>query len=167
MPVRHLPCKTKTCKVFGEYGPRLVGLACSQCPTWRMAQHVRCTWKGPGMLISNTNSSHHCRTMGSRSRLHTASPTVLDTFLQVLVIGSYHGTVTLLCVWGLGIKPPALETGGSAVPLILRARTWSVQTVDTHCPCSSHEYLEFHLVFLAQLHLPHYDASGQFPSGLK
>lgn len=63
MPCRHFPCKAKTCNLFGECGPTLVleqspeGLACSQCPAWRVAQRVRCTWKGTGMLFSNTNSS--------------------------------------------------------------------------------------------------------------
>lgn len=116
MPCRHFPCKAKTCKLFGECGPTLVleqspeGLACSQCPTWRMAQRVRCTWKGTGMLISNTNSSLQDHGI---SVPPTYSLTSCTWHLPTGTgHGSYHGTVTLLCVCGLGIKPPALETGG-------------------------------------------------------
>lgn len=49
---------------------------------------------------------------GMDSHPRTALPAALDTFLQAPVVASHHGTGGVLCVWGLGIKPPALETVG-------------------------------------------------------
>lgn len=67
---------------------------------------------GKGLACSFPTQTHHCRTTGSQSYLHTGLTSCTWHLPTGTGHGSYHGTVTLLCVCGLGIKPPALETGG-------------------------------------------------------